>query len=544
MKAKRKIVLCAPFTANHILSIYFIVPDKWGIEWPKGNQLEDAPKTCARRRSTIGESVDVAIPNPKALRGDWSQGESFSRIAFHLCAHHAISCWEGIRRHAKAFAAVSSISAAALLTPSPVRAQLLELAQTFNNPTPVSFDNFGYSLAISGSNALIGAPLDTTNGIEGGSAYLFDITTGTLLQTFNNPTPAGGDFFGNSVAISGNNALIGAPYDATGGVEAGSAYLFDITTGTLLQTFNNPTPAGGDFFGNSVAISGNNALIGAPHDATGGVNAGIAYLFDITTGTLLQTINNPTPAIDDIFGSSVAISGNNALIGAPLDATSGVDAGTAYLFDITTGTLLQTFDNPTPARTDFFGNSLAISGKNALIGAPLDDTGGADAGSAYLFDITTGALLQTIINPTPASDDSFGNSVAISGNNALIGAPLDDAGGVDASSAYLVDITTGSPPQQSPGTAYLFDITTGILLQTINNPTPANDDRFGISVAISGNNALIGAPRDATGGVDAGSAYLYAKPAPVQKVPGPLPLLGVGAAFGWSRTLRRRIGRN
>ena len=63
-------------------------------------------------------------------------------------------------------------------------------------------------------------------------------------------------------------------------------------------------------------------------------------------------------------------------------------------------------------------------------------------------------------------------------------------------------------------------------------------------MAISGNNALIGAPRDATGGFDAGSAYLYAMPAPVQKVPGPLPLLGVGAALGWSRKLRRRIGRN
>ncbi len=365
-----------------------------------------------------------------------------------------------------------------------------------------------------------------------------------LTQTFNNPTPANFDVFGYSVAISGNNALIGAPLDATGGVNAGSAYLFDITTGTLLQTFNNPTPAGGDFFGNSLAISGNNALIGAPYDATGAVNAGSVYLFDITLGTLLQTFNNPTPAIDDNFGISVAISGTNALIGAPHDATGGVNAGSAYLFDITTGTLLQTFNNPNPAIDDIFGSSVAISGNNALIGAPLDATGGVDAGSAYLFDITTGTLLQTFNNPTPESDDSFGNSLGISGNIALIGAPLDDAGGVDAGSAYLVDSSTGSPPHPTPGRAYLFDITTGTLLQTINNPNPAGDDRFGNSVAISGNNALIGAPYDATGVVDAGSAYLYAMPAPVQKVPGPHPLLAVGAAFGWSRKLRRRIGSN
>jgi hypothetical protein len=230
---------------------------------------------------------------------------------------------------------------------------MFNLAQTFNNPTPAISDNFGNSLAISGDNALIGASGDDTGGDNAGSAYLFDITNGTLLQTFNNPTPAGGDFFGSSLAMSGNNALVGAPYDATGGVNAGSAYLFDITTGTLLQTINNPTPGGDDSFGNSVAISGNNALIGAPGDNTGGVDAGSAYLFDITTGTLLQTFNNPTPdvpasSLGDFFGDSVAISGNNALIGAYGDNTGGDDAGSAYLFDVTTGTLLQTFNNPTP----------------------------------------------------------------------------------------------------------------------------------------------------------------------------------------------------
>jgi hypothetical protein len=450
----------------------------------------------------------------------------------------------------KAFAVVSSIAAAALLTPSPVRAQMFNLAQTFNNPTPAISDNFGNSLAISGDNALIGASGDDTGGDNAGSAYLFDITNGTLLQTFNNPTPAGGDFFGSSLAMSGNNALVGAPYDATGGVNAGSAYLFDITTGTLLQTFNNPTPASFDSFGFSVAISGNNALIGALGDDTGGDNAGSAYLFDITTGTLLQTINNPTPGGDDSFGNSVAISGNNALIGAPGDNTGGVDAGSAYLFDITTGTLLQTFNNPTPdvpasSLGDFFGDSVAISGNNALIGAYGDNTGGDDAGSAYLFDVTTGTLLQTFNNPTPEGDDNFGYSVAISGNNALIGAYQDETGGADAGNAFPFDLTTGSPPQPKPGSAYLFDITTGTLLQTINNPTPGGDDNFdsfGNSVAISGNNALIGAPGDETGGVNAGSAYLYAIPAPpVQKVPGPLPVLGAAAAFGYSRKLRKRI---
>ena len=219
-------VLRAACTANDILSIQSILPDELEFELPECNPLEDASKTFAKWRSTIGERVDVATPAPTVLRGDWSQDESDSRIAYHSGAHHAFSCWDGIRRYAKAFAAVSSIAAAALLTPSPVRAQMLKLTQTFNNPTPANFDVFGYSVAISGNNALIGAPLDAMGGVNAGSAYLFDITTGTLLQTFNNPTPESDDIFGNSVAISGNNALIGAPRNATGGFDAGSAYLY------------------------------------------------------------------------------------------------------------------------------------------------------------------------------------------------------------------------------------------------------------------------------------------------------------------------------
>jgi len=143
---------------------------------------------------------------------------------------------------------------------------------------------------------------------------------GVLLQTFNNPTPASGDDFGFSVSLSGNNVLVGAFDDNTGANDAGSAYLFDATTGNLLQTFNNPTPVSSDLFGFSVSLSGNFVLVGALNDDTGASNAGSAYLFDATTGNLLQTFNNPTPASSDRFGFSVSVSGNNVLVGAPNDS--------------------------------------------------------------------------------------------------------------------------------------------------------------------------------------------------------------------------------
>ena len=102
---------------------------------------------------------------------------------------------------------------------------------------------------------------------------------------------------------------------------------------------------------------------------------------------LLETINNPgpTPIADDLFGFSVAISEEHVLVGAPFDDTGATDAGSAYLFDLESGSFLQTFNNPTPEAGDQFGFSVAISEEHVLVGAHRDDTGATDAGSAYLF---------------------------------------------------------------------------------------------------------------------------------------------------------------
>ena len=363
---------------------------------------------------------------------------------------------------------------------------------TINNPTPEAADYFGSSVSIAGNKLIVGAPNDNTGALYAGSAYLYDVTTGALLQTFNNPTPGQYDFFGLSVSISGDKVLIGAYGDNTGVTDAGSAYLYDATTGALLQTFNNPTPGQFDYFGQSVSISGDKVLIGAIGDDTGSTNTGSVYLYDATTGALLQTFNNPTPEASDYFGQSVSISGNKVLIGAHKDNTGVTQAGSAYLFDATTGVLLQTFNNPTPTAQDNFGYSVSISGDKVLIGAQLDNTGADNAGSAYLYDATTGALLQTYNNPTPAVDDHFGESVSISDDKVLVGA--------------FYDYNTAGYPV---GSAYLYDATTGALLQTFNNPTPEASDYFGQSVSISGDKVLISAPYDDTGAINTGSAYLY-----------------------------------
>ena len=147
-------------------------------------------------------------------------------------------------------------------------------------------------------------------------------------------------------------------------------------------------------------------LIGAPGDDTQGFDVGQAHLFDAITGALLQTFDDPTVTFGDLFGTSVALSGDRVLIGASGDDTQGSNVGQAHLFDAVTGALLQTFDDPTVTSTDQFGRSVALSGDRVLIGAPGDDTQGNDVGQAHLFDATTGALLQTVDDPTVTFSDS------------------------------------------------------------------------------------------------------------------------------------------
>lgn len=334
------------------------------------------------------------------------------------------------------------------------------------------------------------------------------------------------DAFGEAVGISGRFVVVGAPGEDTGARDAGSAYLLDAASGDLLNVFNNPTPAAGENYGSAVAISGNKVVVGSRYDSG-------AYLFDAVSGAFLHTFQG---------GSAVAISGDKVLVGAEMDGTAGPDAGSAYLFEAATGKLLRAFNNPnpTPREINHFGGAVAVSENFVVVGAPRDDTGAHDAGSVYLYDAGTGALLRILLKPRPAEDDAFGHSVGISGNLIVVGAHTDDSGARDSGSVFLYDAATGNllrtikdtPPcefgwfgfsvaisgsnllvgahRNAQGrTAYVFDASTGALVRSFSNPTPARDDAFGHSVAISGNFVVVGDPQDDAANVNEGSAYFF-----------------------------------
>ena len=380
--------------------------------------------------------------------------------------------------------------------------------------SPTLNDYFSRSVAVSGNYAIVSAPWSqfwqTPPNTDPVKVYIYNVTTGAIVHALSNPSGSQlgiGDEFGNSVAINGNYAIVGA---VRFGNNLGKAYIYNVTTGALVHTLINPTSDPynyADYFGQSVSISGNYAIVGAYQEVGSGyIESGKAYIYNVTTGALVHTLNNPNPvgnSYADWFGYSVAISDNYAVVGAREDDAGNIDSGKAYIYNVTTGALLYTLNNPTAYSTgasDLFGYSVAVSGNYAIVGAPQeDDAAGTDSGKAYIFNVTTGALVHTLNNPTAYSTsagDLFGLSVAISGNYAVVGAlGEDDAAGADS------------------GKAYIFNVTTGALVHTLNNPTAYStsaSDLFGSSVAISGNYAVVGAPGEAdAGGAGSGKAYIY-----------------------------------
>jgi ELWxxDGT repeat protein len=315
------------------------------------------------------------------------------------------------------------------------------IRHTLQSPTPGSVDQLGYSVAVSGHVVVAGAPFDTVGGVFGvGSAHIYDARDGSHVAQLDNPTLASTDLFGSSVAVSGDFVAVGAHRDDAGASNAGVVHLFDPASGGYLRTIGHPSPFLGDLFGWSVSLSGSTLAVGA--DGAGG--GGKVFLFDANTGNLLHTISNPNLHPDDNFGVSVSIAGDKLAVGNSNADVGQRNAGVAYVFDVSTGNLLNTLQNPLPTADDRFGHSVSLSGNTVVVGAYNDDSNDADVGSAYLFDATTGNLLDTLSNRTPDASDEFGYSVAISGELVLVGAPKDDTAGENQGIAHV--FTLGPPP--------------------------------------------------------------------------------------------------
>jgi outer membrane protein assembly factor BamB len=308
-------------------------------------------------------------------------------------------------------------------------------------------ERFGSSVALNSNYALVGSIYDDDMGTQSGSAYVFDATTGTQLRKLTALDGRQGDNFGVSLALSGKTALIGSWQDDDLGTQAGSAYLFDVETGAQLHRLNPTDAAAFDFFGLSVALSGNLALVGSYQQDSLGNNAGAAYLFDVTTGAQLRKFTASDGAAGDRFGTSVAISDDYALIGSPHNDGS---KGSAYLFDLRTGQQVHKYAANPASYGYLFGHTVALSGDRVAISrfSELEDHGVRD--HAYLFD-TAGEQLGKFSASDGHPTDGFALSLALGANHLVVTSYLDDDRGTDSGSAYLFQLPSAAVPERLLG---------------------------------------------------------------------------------------------
>jgi LPXTG-site transpeptidase (sortase) family protein len=406
------------------------------------------------------------------------------------------------------------------------------------NPDPTALDEFGWSVAISGNTAVVGArneDPDLGGGpiSQAGAAYVY-VRSGNGWNLEAKLVPRDvrpGDAFGVSVAIAGNTVIVGASGRDVGEKDnAGAAFIFAREGLTWKQKAElvAKDPIKDDAFGVSLAVDGSTLAIGADSKDVGPlIDAGAVYVFIRRGGSWDQKAKlvASDAYLGQYFGGAVDVSGQRIIVGAtqanPFDVTG---PGQVYIFEGRGNSWSQTAVlSPDEDRTgDFFGNAVALSGGIAVVGAKFHDPNlGSgritNGGAAYVFkrqgaDWEQQATLYAL-DALPFAE--FGQSVGIEGNTIVVGAGgMPQAGYTKAGAVYLFARQNTEWVQQSKVvTDFVFE-----------------NDFFGRAVALSGGRLVVGATgRDPGNMAQAGEAFVYLL-APVQLpetgfAPGKLTLL-------------------
>ena len=366
------------------------------------------------------------------------------------------------------------------------------------------------SVALSGDTALVGALLREVDGKNNqGVAYVFVRAGGAWVQQAKLVAADGAadDWFGISVALSGDTALIGARnHDVDGKSAQGAAYVFvrSGTTWTQQAKLTASDGAAGDWFGSKLALSGDTALLGARyHDVGARSNAGAAYVFVRSAGAWVQQAQLVASdgAADDWFGDSESLDGDTAVVGASgHDVEGRSDQGAAYVFvrSGTTWTQQAKLIASDGAAGDWCGLASSLSGDTALLGARYHDVQGrSDQGAAYVFvrSGTTWTQQAELTASDGAAGDWFGAKLALSGGAALVGGHYHDVGGAADRGGAWVFVPSGATWTQQEGLAA---------------SDGAAGDLFGDGIAMDAETALVGAYKHDVAGVSQGAAYVFA----------------------------------
>lgn len=379
-------------------------------------------------------------------------------------------------------------------------------AAILTRPGGAASDRFGWAVALAGDTAVVGATnAHTAAGNTRGAVHVFAHSGAAWVHQQLLAADDGGflDAFGYSIALDGNTIAVGARDAYVGGTPyQGAVYIFTRSGATWSQQQKLTASDGQahDNFGDAVALDGDTLLIGSSIDVA---RPGAVYVFTRsgTTWSQQQKLTASDSRAGNWFGRAIALEGNTALIGAVY--SDHLFRGGAYLFTYDAGvwSQQQKLMPSDSAASDVFGRSVALSGETAVIGASDAQVGGnEEQGAAYVFTRSgaTWSEQQKLTGSDGAAYDRFGGAVALDGQMIIVGAEQRAIWGnhTDQGAAYLFSYSEGTWSEQ----------------QKLVASNGAVGARFGYAVALDGDGALIGAYGANVGGNNfQGAAYYFEK---------------------------------
>ena len=298
-------------------------------------------------------------------------------------------------------------------------------------PGDTTAQRFGHAVAIGAERIIVGAPWSNLPAYRAGAAYMYRREgLAWVPETRLIPSDvAAQDYFGTAVALTTERAVIGSPYDDDQGSNSGSAYVYRLQGTSWVPETKLLSFSGGDSsdeFGNAVSMTADRIVVGAHADEGGGS----VYVYRLQGAAWVPEAKLVAPdhATGDDFGVSVCLNGDLLAVGADQDDDMGSNSGSAYVFrrEGTNWLFEAKVTAPDGATEDRFGSSVFISDDRMLVGAPQDDDYGPESGATYVFARNTAMqwMLYTKLAPPAAQpSDRFGGSVALSNGVTVATAP-------------------------------------------------------------------------------------------------------------------------